>query len=187
MCKPVVSIEFANGKVVKIELEPAEAPNSVNAFIDLVEKGVFDDREIKRIVPDFVIQPTYTSFERDEVANIAVAGEFRANGFSNSLKLEKKVVGLGGDGKTMAGVSCFFFIMSDQAGERLDGNFTGIGTVIEGWEEIERIERVDTKKIDIGEENVVVNEPIVPQVMKKVTVELNEHEVKDIEIIGLSD
>lgn len=187
MKKPMVSIEMDNGKIIKVELEPQEATNSVNAFINLIERNVFDNREIKRIVPGFVIQPTYTSFERDKIANIAVDGEFKNNGYDNNLTLEKKAVALGGDGKTMAGVSCFFFILSDEAGAKLDGKFTGIGKVVEGWEEIERIENVDTIKVDVEEAGVTVNEPKVAEIIRRVTVDLCGYEKSEAIIIGEAD
>ncbi len=187
MKNPIATMLMRNGKKVIIELFPNEAPNTINCFIDLANKGVYDNREIKRIVPGFVLQPTYDSFDRDPVANVAVNGEFRENGFSNNLKLEKGVVAIGGDGKTMAGPSCFYFVLSDEAGKKLDGKFPGIGRVIEGYEEIERIENIETKSVDIGVPGVVVNEPVVPEIIESITIETFGVTYDAPIISGLSD
>lgn len=187
MKKPLATIKLNNGKDIIIELEPKEAPNSVNCFIDLANKSVFNNREIKRIVPGFVIQPTYDSFDRDIIANVAVNGEFKANGFKNNLVLKKGVVALGGDGETMSGVSCFFFILSDEAGTKLDGKYTGIGTVIDGYDEIERIEKLQTKSIDVGVPGVTVNEPVIPEIIDSITIETFGINYDKPIISGLSD
>lgn len=187
MKNPIATMTMSNGNKIVIELMPQEAPNSVNCFIYLINKGVFNNREIKRIVPGFVIQPTYDSFNRDTVSNVAVDGEFRENGFNNNLKLEKGVVALGGDGKTMAGPSCFYFVLSDESGKKLDGKYTGIGRVIEGYEEIERIEKVETKSVDVGTPGVAVNEPIVPEIIMSITIETFGVVYAEPIISGLSD
>ena len=136
MKNPIATIKMNSGKKIVIELMPECAPNTVNSFIYLAEKGLFDNREIKRIVPGFVIQPTYDSFDRQPECNIAIEGEFRANGFENNLKIEKGVVALGGDGEKISGSSCFFITLSDEAGAKLDGKFAGFGKVIKGYDEV---------------------------------------------------
>lgn len=187
MKNPIVTITISSGNKILIELMPKEAPNSVNCFIHLANKGIFNNREIKRIVPGFVLQPTYDSFDRDPEANVAVNGEFRENGIENNLKIEKGVVALGGDGKTMSGVSCFYFTLSDEAGKKLDGKYTAIGRVIEGYDEVERIENVKTKPVDIGVPGVFINEPIVPEVIESVIIETFGVTYDEPIIIGLSD
>lgn len=187
MKNPIATMTMSSGNKVIMELMPKEAPNSVNCFIHLANKGLFNNREIKRIAPNFVLQPTYDSFDRDPECNVAVAGEFRENGFENNLKIEKGVVALGGDGKTMSGVSCFYITLSDEAGKRLDGKYTAIGRVIEGYEEVERIVSVETKSVDCGIPGVVVNEPMVPEIIESITVETFGVTYNEPIIIGLSD
>ena len=164
-----------------------KAPNTVNCFIYLADKGLFDNREIKRIVPNFVIQPTYDSFDRDPQCNIAINGEFRANGIENNLKIEKGVVALGGDGEKLAGGSCFFITLSDEAGEKLDGKFAGFGRIINGYEEVERIASVETKAVNIGTEGVIVNEPIVPEIIKNIKIETFGVTYSEPIISGIAD
>lgn len=187
MKNPIATIKMNSGKKIVIELMPECAPNTVNSFIYLAEKGLFDNREIKRIVPGFVIQPTYDSFDRQPECNIAIEGEFRANGFENNLKIEKGVVALGGDGEKISGSSCFFITLSDEAGAKLDGKFAGFGKVIKGYDEVERIERVKTKAVDIGIENVTVNEPVVPEIIESIKVETFGKKYKEPIISGIAD
>jgi peptidyl-prolyl cis-trans isomerase B (cyclophilin B) len=187
MKNPIATMTMKSGNKTLIELIPKEAANSVNCFIYLANKGLFNNREIKRIAPNFVLQPTYDSFDRDPECNVAVNGEFRENGFENNLKIEKGIVALGGDGKTMSGVSCFFITLSDEAGKKLDGKYTAIGRIIEGYEEIERILSVETKSIDSGISGVVINEPVVPEIIESITVETFGIEYGEPVIIGLSD
>lgn len=184
---PIATITMENENKIVIELMPKEAPNAVKCFISLARRGLFNNREIKRIAPDFVLQPTYDSFERNPECNLALNGEFKANGIENNLKIEKGVVALGGDGATMAAGSCFFITLSDKAGERLDGKFTGFGRVIEGYEEVGRIVAVETKSIDVGIEGVVVNEPIIPEIIKSIEVETFGIEYGEPEVIGIAD
>lgn len=187
MKNPIAIMTMANGNKITIELYPKEAPNTVNSFIYLAGKGLFNNREIKRIVPNFVIQPTYDSFNRDPECNIAINGEFRVNGIENNLKIEKGVVALGGDGEKLAGVSCFFITLSDEAGAKLDGKFAGFGRVIDGYEEVERIASVKTKAVNIGTEGVIVNEPIVPEIIKSVKIETFGVTYADPIISGIAD
>lgn len=184
---PIATITMKSDNKIVIELIPKEAPNAVNCFIDLAKRGLFDNREIKRIVPDFVLQPTYDSFERDSECNVALNGEFKENGFENNLKIEKGVVALGGDGAKISGGSCFFITLSDEAGKRLDGKYTGFGRVIEGYEEVERIVSVETKSIDIGISGVVINEPVVPEIIEKIEVDTFGITYNKPIIIGLAD
>ncbi|WP_242631625.1 peptidylprolyl isomerase [Sedimentibacter sp. zth1] len=175
MKNPIATMIMNNGNKIKIELYPYEAPNTVNSFIYLANKGAFDNKDIKRLVPGFVIQPVYDEFKENEDYRYEIDGEFRENGFNNRLKLEKGVIAMGGDGKEIASGSCYFITLSDEAGEKLNGKYPGFGRIIEGYEEIERIEKVETKPVDIGIEGVIVNKPVVPETIKSVRVEAFSH------------
>ncbi len=187
MKNPIATMKMQSGNKIIMELMPNEAPNAVNCFIYLAQKGLFNNREIKRIAPDFVLQPTYDSFGRDPQTNVALNGEFRENGIENNLKIEKGTVALGGDGVKMSAGSCFFITLSDEAGKRLDGKFTGFGRVIHGYEEVERIVSVETKPIDVGIEGIIVNEPIVPEIIETIHVETFGVKYDEPIIIGIAD
>lgn len=168
--KPIASLHLSSGNVIKIEIDPKEAPNTASSFIWLAQQGAFDGREIRRIVPDFVIQPSYNSFDLDPLCDFMIEGEFRANGFENNLTLDKYAVAMGGDGETLASGSCFFIAVAD-CRERLDGKYAGFGRVIEGFEEIDRLLGVPLKEVEADIPGVSILEPEVPQRIERVTVE----------------
>ena len=87
----------------------------------------------------------------------------------------------------MAGSSIFYFILNDEAWKKLDNKYPSIGKVIEGIEEIERIENVETKLVDIGEPGVVVNEPVVPEIIENIIIETFGEIYPEPIISGLSD
>ena len=167
---PIATILMASGNEIKIELFPQVAPNTVNSFIHLSQKGCFDQRRIERIVKDFVIQPSYTSFNNDPECNYLIEGEFQVNGFDNSLELDKYTVAMGGDGERFASGSCFFIVVGENI-ERLKGKYPGFGRVISGFEEIERLLEVEVIPVKADIPGVVINEPKDPEIMIKVTVE----------------
>lgn len=170
MKNPIATILMKSGNKITIELFPKEAPNTVNSFIYLAKKGSFNNREIKRIVPDFVIQPTFTAFDKDPDCDFLIDGEFRENGHDNNLKVSKWTVAMGGDGKSVASGSCFFITVGN-CEEKLDGKYAGFGKVIDGFEEVERLEGIETKSVDIGVSGVIVNEPITPEIIEEVNVD----------------
>ncbi len=167
---PIATIQMASGNAIKIEIMPTEAPNTAASFIWLAEQGAFDNRPIKRIVPDFVIQPSFNAFEKDQRCDFMIQGEFRANGFNNQLPLTKYAVAMGGDGETLTSGSCFFIVVGD-AMEKLDGKYSGFGKVIEGFDEVDRLVRVPLKSVETDLPGVVINEPEQMEVIERITVE----------------
>lgn len=168
MKNPVATIETSHGAIV-IELYPEKAPNTTRSFIWMAQRGLYDNRLIRRIVPGFVIQPSYSCFE-DERCNVSLDGEYALNGFDNTVPFQKGTVAMGGVDNVASG-SCFFITLSDEAAKTLDGRFAAFGQVISGWDEVERLEKVRTHSVDIGMEGVTVNEPVEPELMRRVTVE----------------
>jgi len=167
--RPIATIVMDSGAHIVVELYPEHAPNTVNSFIHLASKGLFDNREIKRIVKGFVIQPSYSNFD-DLECDYALNGEFRANGYDNGLVLTQGTVAMGGDGQKTASGSSFFFTLEDH-GDRLDGKYAAFGQVVEGFEELRRIENVETTSVDSGMEGVTITEPLKKEVLKTVTIE----------------
>ncbi len=160
MSKPVVTIEMENGDVIKAELYPEIAPNTVNNFISLVKKGFYDGVILHRVIPGFMIQGGDPKGIGVGGPGYSIKGEFTANGFKNDLKHDRGVLSMA---RTMAPNSAGsqFFIMH-QNSPHLDGQYAAFGKVIEGIEAVDRICAVRTDYND---------KPRTPQVMKKVTVE----------------
>jgi len=168
MPNPIASIEMSSGKKIVIELLPESAPNTVNSFIWVAKNGYYDNQAIIRIVPGFVIQSSYRNFDNPLLAR-RLAGEFASNGWENGAANQPGCVAMGGDGKQYA--SCCGFYITLEYHQRLDGNYPVFGRIIEGWDEVRRIENVATTPVDSGKLGVEINQPIDPEVMVKVTVE----------------
>ena len=150
-----------NGKVIKAELYPEKAPNTVNNFIDLVKSGFYDGTIFHRVIPGFMIQGGDPAGTGTGGPGYSIKGEFSLNGFrQNDIKHTRGVLSMA---RTMNPNSAGsqFFIMHQNAAH-LDGQYAAFGKVIEGIEAVDEIANVKT---DWGDK------PKVPQTMKKVTVE----------------
>ena len=160
MANPVVTITMEDGGVIKAELYPEIAPNTVNNFISLVKKGFYDGVIFHRVIPGFMIQGGDPDGRGTGGPGYSIKGEFSSNGFKNELK---HTVGVLSMARSMMPDSAGsqFFIMHEDA-PHLDGQYAAFGKVIEGIEVVDEIAAVATDFRD---------KPVQPQVMKKVTIE----------------
>ena len=160
MSNPSVTIEMENGDVMKAELYPEIAPNTVNNFVSLCKKGFYDGVIFHRVISGFMIQGGDPEGKGIGGPGYSIRGEFTANGFKNDLKHSRGVLSMA---RTMAPNSAGsqFFIMHDDA-PHLDGGYAAFGKVIEGIEVVDQIAGVSTDYND---------RPRTEQKMKKVTVE----------------
>lgn len=161
---------YTDQSVIVIELYPEYAPNTVRSFIWAASEGMYENRLIKRIVPDFVLQPSYHYFD-DKRCDYMLEGEFSANGVENPLKMEKWTVAMAGDGESEAHGSEFFITLSDDAGARLQGKFAAFGKVIAGFEEVERLALVETKEVFPDGVGAVIRQPVHDEYMRHMEVE----------------
>ena len=160
MSNPIVTIEMENGGVMKAELYPEIAPNTVNNFISLVSKGFYDGVIFHRVIPGFMIQGGDPMGKGIGGPGYSIKGEFSSNGFKNDLLHTRGVLSMA---RTMAPNSAGsqFFIMHQDA-KHLDGQYAAFGKVIEGIEVVDEICKVRTDYND---------RPRINQTMKKVTVD----------------
>lgn len=158
---PIVTIEMENGDIIKVELYPDVAPNTVNNFISLVKKGFYDGVIFHRVIRGFMIQGGCPDGTGMGGPGYSIKGEFSQNGFKNDLAHEPGVISMA---RTMMPNSAGsqFFIMHEKS-PHLDGAYAAFGKVIEGLENVNKIAETKTSFGD---------KPVKPQVMKKVTVEL---------------
>ncbi len=157
---PIVTIEMENGGVMKAELYPEIAPNTVNNFISLVKKGFYDGVIFHRVIPGFMIQGGDPQGTGMGGPGYEIKGEFSGNGFANDLKHSRGVLSMA---RTMAPDSAgsqFFVMVADAP--HLDGQYAAFGKVIEGMEVADQI--VSTRR-DWNDK------PRQKQMMKKVTVD----------------
>jgi len=134
---PIVTIEMENGGVIKAELYPEIAPNTVNNFISLIKKGFYDGVIFHRVIPGFMIQGGDPNGTGMGGPGYCIKGEFTGNGFKNDLKHDRGVLSMA---RTMMPNSAGsqFFIMHDRA-RHLDGQYASFGKVIEGLEVVDAI------------------------------------------------
>lgn len=160
MKNPIVTIEMENGKFIKIELYPDIAPNTVNNFISLAEKGFYNGTIFHRVIPGFMIQGGDPEGTGMGGPGYSIKGEFSSNNFKNDLKHEKGVISMA---RTMAPDSAGsqFFIMANNA-PHLDGQYAAFGKVIEGIEEVDKI---------VSQKRDYNDKPYEDQRMKSLTVE----------------
>jgi len=157
---PIVTIEMEDGGVMKAELYPEIAPNTVNNFISLVKKGFYDGVIFHRVIPGFMIQGGDPMGKGIGGPGYSIRGEFRVNGFNNPLLHERGVLSMARTSAPNSAGSQFFIMHEDSP--HLDGQYAAFGKLIEGLEVVDRIANVRTDYND---------KPRTPQVMKKVTVE----------------
>ncbi len=161
MQNPVVTIEMADGKIIKAELYPDKAPNTVNNFISLVSSGFYDGLIFHRVISGFMIQGGDPAGVGTGGPGYNIKGEFALNGFTtNNIKHERGVLSMA---RAMSPNSAGsqFFIMHQNA-SHLDGQYAAFGKVIEGIETVDEIASTATDWND---------KPKSPQIMRKVTVE----------------
>ncbi|TVY01391.1 peptidylprolyl isomerase [Cohnella terricola] len=157
---PIVTIEMDSGKTIKIELYPKVAPNTVNNFISLVNKGFYDGTTFHRVIPGFMIQGGDPDGNGTGGPGYSIAGEFANNGFENNLKHTPGVISMARTNNPNSAGSQFFIMVEDAP--FLDGQYAAFGKVIEGLDVANEIVAVDRNASD---------KPLTPQVMKKVTVD----------------
>lgn len=160
MANPIVTIEMANGDIMKAELYPEIAPQSVNNFISLISKGYYDGLIFHRVIKGFMIQGGCPQGTGTGGPGYNIKGEFSSNGFKNDLKHEKGVLSMA---RAMAPNSAGsqFFIMHETS-PHLDGDYAAFGKIIEGQDIVDKIAEVATDWS---------NRPREDQVMAKVTVD----------------
>ena len=161
MQNPVVSIEMENGKIIKAELYPEKAPNTVNNFISLVKSGFYDGVIFHRVISGFMIQGGDPAGVGTGGPGYTIKGEFALNGFKkNDLKHTRGVLSMARAMHPNSAGSHFFIM--HQNSSHLDGQYAAFGKVIEGIEAVDEIASVKTDWND---------KPQIAQTMKKVTVE----------------
>lgn len=157
---PIVTIEMENGGVIKAELYPDVAPNSVNNFISLIQKGFYDGLIFHRCIPGFMIQGGCPQGTGMGGPGYSIKGEFSGNGVKNDLVHDRGVLSMArAMDPNSAGSQ--FFIMVEKA-PHLDGQYAAFGKVIEGMEVADAIVSAKTDWQD---------RPREKQMMKKVTVD----------------
>ena len=162
MSNPIVTIEMENGDIMKAELYPEIAPNTVNNFISLINKGFYDGLIFHRVIRGFMIQGGCPDGNGTGGPDYSIKGEFSGNGFKNDLKHTAGVISMARSMMPDSAGSQFFIMTSDSP--HLDGQYAAFGKVLEGMEEAEKIVSQRTDRMD---------RPLEPQRIQSIRVETN--------------
>lgn len=157
---PIVTFTMENGDVMKAELYPEIAPNTVNNFISLINKGFYDGLIFHRVISGFMIQGGDPEGMGYGGPGYSIAGEFSGNNFKNDLKHTAGVLSMARSQHPDSAGSQFFIM--HKAAPHLDGAYAAFGKIIEGMDIVNKIAETDTDYSD---------RPLDEQKMKKVTVD----------------
>jgi peptidyl-prolyl cis-trans isomerase B (cyclophilin B) len=169
---PIVTITTEYG-VIKAELYPDSAPNTVNNFLSLANQGFYNGLIFHRVIKGFMIQGGDPAGTGMGGPNYTIAGEFKANGYPNNIKHTRGVISMARSQNYNSAGSQFFIMHADAP--HLDGQYAAFGKVTEGIEVIDEIAKCQTtgdrpvKKqtiLSITAETFGVNYP-QPQTLRK--------------------
>lgn len=160
MSNPVVTFTMENGDVIKAELYPEIAPNTVNNFISLVKSGFYNGLIFHRVINGFMIQGGDPEGTGMGGPGYGIKGEFSSNGFENNLEHDPGVLSMARSAMPNSAGSQFFIM--HKKSPHLDGSYAAFGKVIEGLENVNKIAECETDYSD---------RPTTPQVMASVTVD----------------
>ncbi len=158
---PIVTIEMENGGIIRAELYPEVAPNTVANFVNLVESGFYDGLIFHRVIPGFMIQGGDPQGTGMGGPGYTIKGEFARNGFKqNTLKHTRGVLSMARSMMPNSAGSQFFIMHANAP--RLDGNYAAFGIVLEGMDVVDRIANTPTGFQD---------RPVQEQRIKRATVD----------------
>lgn len=160
MENPIITIEMENGDIMKAELYPEIAPNTVNNFISLVKKGYYDGLIFHRVINGFMIQGGCPEGKGTGGPGYNIKGEFAQNGFANDLAHTEGVLSMARAMHPDSAGSQFFIMHKNSP--HLNGSYAAFGKIITGMDVVNKIADTPTDYND---------RPLEDQRMKKVTVD----------------
>ncbi len=165
----MVIIEMENGAKIKIELDRTAAPNTVNNFLSLANKGFYNGLVFHRVIPGFMIQGGCPDGTGMGGPGYSIKGEFAANGVKNPIKHKRGVISMARAMNPNSAGSQFFIMHQDAP--HLDGQYAAFGHVVEGMETVDAIAATPTNFSD---------RPLDPQRIKSITI-VDEGEIVEPE------
>ena len=160
MANPIVTFEMENGDIMKAELYPEIAPNTVNNFISLVQNGFYDGLIFHRVIRGFMIRGGCPDGTGIGGPGYTIKGEFSQNGFANDLRHTEGVLSMARAMHPDSAGSQFFIMHKNSP--HLDGAYAAFGKITEGMDIVNKIAETATDYSD---------RPLEEQKMKKVTVD----------------
>jgi peptidyl-prolyl cis-trans isomerase B (cyclophilin B) len=159
----MVIIEMENGKKIEIELLAGDAPKTVANFKSLVAKGFYNGLTFHRVIKGFMIQGGCPKGTGTGGPGYSIKGEFSSNGVKNTISHKRGTISMARSSAPDSAGSQFFIMHADSP--HLDGQYAAFGRVVSGMETVDEIAAAKTDRSD---------RPLVPQVMKSVTLSPDE-------------
>lgn len=172
MKHPIVTIKMLNNQTITIELYPENAPNTVNNFISLIQKGFYNGTIFHRVIEHFMIQGGDPQGTGMGGPGYRIKGEFSQNGFQNDLTHQRGVISMARASHPDSAGSQFFIM--HEAAPHLDGAYAAFGRVIDGIDEVDRIATVKTNRQD---------RPVQDETIIEVVVDIGDKPYQEPEII----
>lgn len=160
MANPIVTFEMENGDIMKAELYPEVAPNTVKNFVALINKGYYDGLTFHRVITGFMLQGGCPDGTGTGGPGYSIKGEFSQNGFANDLLHEEGVLSMARSMEPNSAGSQFFIM--HKKSPHLDGAYAAFGKLTEGMDVVNKIAETETDYSD---------KPVKAQIMKKVSVD----------------
>lgn len=176
MANPIITITMEDGGVMKAELYPEIAPNTVNNFISLVKKGFYDGLIFHRVISGFMIQGGCPDGTGMGGPGYQIKGEFSQNGFKNDLRHTRGVLSMARSMMPDSAGSQFFIM--HETSPHLDGAYAAFGKITEGMDVVDKIANVQTSYGD---------RPVKEQKIKSITVDTFGVDYPEPEINLLED
>ncbi len=177
---PVVTMEIKDLGIIKMELYPQIAPETVENFISLVNSGTYDGLIFHRVIPNFMAQGGDPDGNGTGGAGYNIVGEFSANGIANNLSHTRGIVSMARSNDPNSASSQFFIVTTDST--YLDGQYAAFGKVIEGMDVADKVvnSEVIRRQIDVDyytdpeeyiRQSLECDRPVNPPVIEKATVD----------------
>ncbi|WP_242875922.1 peptidylprolyl isomerase [Cellulosilyticum sp. I15G10I2] len=151
---PVVTMILEDNQTVKIELYPQYAPNTVNNFIDLINKKFYDGMSFSRIVPNYLVQTGDPIGDGTGFPGYFIKSECKQNGVKNKIKCEEGVICMSRSKRYNTEGSQFFILLQDDLG--LNGQYTAFGKIIEGMDVLQEIGKTPVNEKNIPQEEIKI-------------------------------
>lgn len=149
----VINIE--NYGEIVIKLLDNVAPDTVENFKSLVNKGFYDGLIFHRVVDGFIIEGGEMNEDGEIFPSDMIDGEFTSNGFENNLLHYRGVVSMSRTNIPDSAQGKFFIVLEDA--HQLDSEYASFGYVACGMEVVDKIAKVTVDGGNRPKENIKIS------------------------------
>ena len=156
-----VTIDVKNYGTIAVELDPSQAPITVNNFLELAKSGFYNGLTFHRIMTGFMIQGGDPKGDGTGGSSKTIKGEFSENGVKNTMSHTRGTISMARSLANNSASSQFFIMHKDN--KSLDGKYAAFGHVTSGMEIVDKI-CMDTPVTDNNGTVKKQNQPVISAV-----------------------